>query len=335
MTTDEEWLQENLLCILSNAVKFAEKGPVVLSITDRLEPLTSERIIYFEVEDDGCSLSEEDTHAFFDPWKSSPRLQGGVGLGLYTLAKRIESLKGKYGLELLPNKGKVVWFGIPFPLRSLDEGDENLALKTPSHDSIYYDSLGPTRTRSATDFEGITLPLSPRLSSPSISSAKSEITIESKLKEPSTQSETSNRVLVVDDSPTVTKVLKATLMKLGKQVDIAENGKIAVEKIRDYYEQFSTPSTFNIDKYELILMDFQMPIMDGIEAGKKIREIETTYNKDHQSNERQLIIGMSAVSDEEVIANSKANGFDDFISKPFSTPQLLQLLHQWNIKTKL
>ena len=71
------------------------------------------------------------------------------------------------------------------------------------------------------------------------------------------------RVLVVDDSRTITTVFGARLIEFGHEVIIAENGQLAVER-------------FKASAPDLVLMDIEMPVMNGFEAAKQIRAVEAT-----------------------------------------------------------
>jgi CheY-like chemotaxis protein len=92
----------------------------------------------------------------------------------------------------------------------------------------------------------------------------------------------------------------------GVEVDLAENGLIAVEKVQS-------------GSYDLILMDVQMPIMNGYEATQKIRTLDN-------GKSGIPIIAMTANVLKEEVARCYAAGMDDFIGKPFDTDTLLQKL---------
>lgn len=102
------------------------------------------------------------------------------------------------------------------------------------------------------------------------------------------------RVLLVEDNQVNIIVTKKFLEKWGLKVDVAVNGLEAVNRVRAI-------------KYDLILMDLHMPLMDGFEATKKIRE----FNKDTP------IIGLSADVMTESVISLQAIGMNDFVTKPF------------------
>jgi two-component system, sensor histidine kinase len=120
-------------------------------------------------------------------------------------------------------------------------------------------------------------------------------------------------VLLVEDNFLNQKVVIATLEKAGHKVDLAENGKIAIEM-------------YQKNNYDLILMDIQMPIMDGIEATKKIRKLEKENN-----SSTIKIIAVTAFAldrDKEQCLNA---GMDEFLSKPFKPNELLSLINKLNL----
>ncbi|WP_421918173.1 response regulator [Marinifilum sp.] len=120
------------------------------------------------------------------------------------------------------------------------------------------------------------------------------------------------RVLLVEDQPSNRKTLEVYLKhKVGK-VDIAENGKQAVEK-------------FSENEYDIILMDLQMPIMGGIEASLRIKKIE----QDRKVKRSIPIIAFTAnyYSDDKDI--SVEIGMDVYLSKPFQCKTIYELIQEY------
>ncbi len=112
-------------------------------------------------------------------------------------------------------------------------------------------------------------------------------------------------VLLVEDNLINQKIVILSLKKLVKNIDVAVNGKEALDK-------------FGTSKYDIILMDIQMPIMNGYMAAKKIRELEAS------TNTHTPIIAITAnalLGDKE---ECLAAGMDDYISKPFQIEVLIQ-----------
>ncbi len=116
-------------------------------------------------------------------------------------------------------------------------------------------------------------------------------------------------LLLVEDNLINQKIVLLSLRKLVKNIDVANNGKEALDK-------------FGTSKYDLILMDIQMPVMDGIIATKKIREVETSTN----SFTPIIAITANALSGDREIC--LAAGANEYISKPFQIDILIQKIKE-------
>jgi CheY-like chemotaxis protein len=112
------------------------------------------------------------------------------------------------------------------------------------------------------------------------------------------------KILVAEDNVVNQTVAARLLGKLGHQITIAGNGKLAVEE-------------FEGSAFDLILMDVQMPVMDGLDATREIRRLERGRNI------RVPIIAMTAQTMEGDRDNCFAAGMDGFASKPIRLPELL------------
>ena len=120
------------------------------------------------------------------------------------------------------------------------------------------------------------------------------------------------KILLAEDNPINQKVALVNLNNMGHQVEIAKTGKEAVEK-------------FMQNEFDLIFMDIQMPEMDGIEATKKIREIE----KQRAVSRKIPIIAMTANTmegDREIYLQS---GMNDYVSKPFKQNELIAIFSKY------
>jgi PleD family two-component response regulator len=124
------------------------------------------------------------------------------------------------------------------------------------------------------------------------------------------------RILVVDDEPHIVQILKFTLEKAGYQVVTAENGEVALEKIKE-----AEPN--------LVILDIMMPIMDGYEVCRKMRE-------DFKMNQIPVIM-LSAKGDLPERVKGLEGGANDYLIKPYSNEELLLRVRnvlEWNIKQK-
>lgn len=123
----------------------------------------------------------------------------------------------------------------------------------------------------------------------------------------------STSILLAEDNRANQILAVMLINKLGYQVEVANNGREAVDAQR-------------LDSYDLILMDCQMPDMDGFEAARQIREEETG------STRRVPIIAMTANAMQGDREKCLAAGMDDYITKPINPKQLKQILEQWTSK---
>ncbi len=112
-------------------------------------------------------------------------------------------------------------------------------------------------------------------------------------------------VLLVEDNTINQKIVVLSLNKFIKNIDVANNGKEALDK-------------FGTSRYDIILMDVQMPVIDGFVATKKIREIEAT------TNSHTPIIAITANALHGDKEKCLASGMDDYISKPFQVEVLVE-----------
>jgi CheY-like chemotaxis protein len=120
-------------------------------------------------------------------------------------------------------------------------------------------------------------------------------------------------LLLVEDNLINQKIVLLSLKGMVKNIDVANNGKEALSK-------------FGTSKYDLILMDIQMPVMDGIVATKKIREIELS------TNTQTPIIAITANALSGDRENCLAVGMNDYISKPFQVDILIQKMNALLLK---
>ena len=123
-------------------------------------------------------------------------------------------------------------------------------------------------------------------------------------------------ILLAEDNIINQKVAITVLSKMGHKIDIAENGLKAVQ-------------LFERNKYDIILMDMQMPEMDGLEATRIIRE----YEKEKLLKETP-IISMTANAMKADMERSLKAGMNDFISKPFKQEQLIETLNRFVVNAK-
>jgi CheY-like chemotaxis protein len=117
------------------------------------------------------------------------------------------------------------------------------------------------------------------------------------------------RVLLVEDDPATLNLVTLMLTKIGCKVEVARNGKEAVEKY-----------AINAGDYDVIFMDILMPEMDGIEAAKAIRE---------KGFSAIPIIALTASLNADDVEKYREAGIDDFVAKPFHRKIVHEVLEKW------
>ena len=228
-----------------------------------------------EVQDTGIGLSDEAMQGLFNPFKQAQRLAGGTGLGLFSLAKRVEALHGQYGVSRRPDgtQGSLFWFTIPY---RPDEMSAKL--------------LEPRSTASEDD------------------NYSSEIIATGAVYD----------VLVVDDAPLIVKMTTMLLQRKGHTVQHAVNGADALEKLM--------VRAGSGHSFDAVLMDLQMPVLDGLEAIRRLRAAENKIENADGKHPRQFVVALSANSDEETRQEAFAAGADAFIPKPFTHDAFLDVM---------
>ncbi|MBR9911974.1 MAG: response regulator [Gammaproteobacteria bacterium] len=118
-------------------------------------------------------------------------------------------------------------------------------------------------------------------------------------------------ILLAEDHPVNQEVATGLLMKLGCKVDLAEDGKQALEMAV-------------AGSYDLILMDCHMPVMDGFSAATALRQYETEHKR-----ARLPVVALTADVQKGIVERCKAAGMDDYLSKPFNLDRLTDALQKW------
>jgi PAS domain S-box-containing protein len=235
-------LHQIILNLVSNAVKFTNKGVITVSVQLLFED-EERAIIEFAVNDTGIGIAENKIDQIFENFQQASsdtsRLYGGTGLGLAIVKKLVESQEGSIRVRSKLNEYSRFSFTLPFLKTKADAVLENEIMELDN------------------DIKGI-------------------------------------RVLVVEDMALNQLLMKTVLDDFGFEREIAENGKIAIEKLKT-------------NQYDIVLMDLQMPEMNGFEATEYIREtLKSTIP----------IIALTADVTTVDLAKCKAVGMNDYIAKP-------------------
>ena len=255
---DRTRLQQCLLNYATNAVKFTERGSVVLSVA--VEADDGEFVtLRFAVSDTGIGIPPDTQGRLFKAFEqadgSTTRKYGGTGLGLAITARIAAAMGGDVGLDSVVDKGSTFWFTARL--------QKAVATREPASAPT-----GDCEARLRESFSG-------------------------------------TRVLLVEDEPVNREVAQLFLEDFGFQVETAENG---LEAVRLAGER----------PYALVLMDMQMPEMDGLEATRRIRQLPGGADL--------LIIAMTANAFAEDRERCLAAGMNYFTTKPIDPDTFIELL---------
>lgn len=254
-------LQQVLMNLSSNAIKFTDSGKVTISVRV-LEHINGGVRLLFSVKDTGPGLSREQVGRLFEAFQqadsSTTRRYGGTGLGLVICKRLVQLMGGDIGVDSMLGQGSNFYFELILPRVSIQKKlDEPLLIEDVQ-----------ARLRGA-------------------------------------------RVLLVEDNPLNQEVAKAILQHEGVEVDVVENGRVAVQTIRSK----------GIDYYQLVLMDLQMPELDGFAATEQIKAMP--------GSEVLPIVAMTADTVKEDRLRCLEVGMCDFVPKPIRIAKMLVLLAKW------
>lgn len=251
--SDPTRLKQVMLNLVSNAVKFTERGHVRLSLDQT--PVREGVRTTVRVADTGVGISPDHRDRLFKPFSqadaSMSRRYGGTGLGL-SIAKEIAGLLG---------------------------GGVRLISSAPDQGSIFefdFVSRLPAEARAS-----VPLPMRPTLDLAGL------------------------KVLVVDDAEDNRELLKLYLARAGAEVDLAANGAEGVSRALS-------------DTFDAILMDIQMPVLDGYEAMGKLR----------QSYYHGPIVALTAHALKSERDRALTQGFDAYMTKPINRAELIRTLRE-------
>lgn len=254
--------------------------------------------LHVDVEDTGCGLTAEEKARLFERFaQASPRTHahyGGSGLGLFISRQLAELHGGQIGVTSKSGVGST--FGFFLQCKRMTDASKRPALSRQP--STTHHPRSPAHTKSFSNLAGA-------MSSPIIQSLGIEVP-----KVPGLH------ILIVEDNIVNQKVLSKQLTKAGGIISTADNGIFALEHLAK--TSFHTSNTDGIP-LSLILMDWEMPEMDGLTCCRRIREME----KSGELDGHVPVIAVTANVRSEQIAIAKESGMDDIVSKPFRVPELL------------
>ncbi|HRH70818.1 MAG TPA: ATP-binding protein [Flavobacteriales bacterium] len=259
---DPTRLQQVLMNLVGNAIKFTERGSVRITL-DVQDHLTDAVMLRCTVSDTGIGIAPERLAYVFDEFTQAEsdhtRRFGGTGLGLTICKRLVEMQGGTISAESEVGKGSAFVFTIPYTLLSATEGEPSRHNETPGQ-------------------------------------ARSDVALKDL------------RILLVEDNKLNVLVAKEELSDAipGVRIDVAGNGQLALD-------------LFGKNDYDLILMDVQMPVMDGYEATRAIRAFPN-------GNSHIPIIAMTANVLQAEVQQCLDAGMDGFVPKPFKQAELVEAI---------
>ncbi|RMG44482.1 MAG: response regulator [Candidatus Dadabacteria bacterium] len=256
---DSVRLQQVINNLLDNALKFTEKGGVIVLQAGLLEAGEEEYKLFFAVSDTGIGIPEDKQQLIFESFtqaeKHTTRKYGGTGLGLAIVSELVALMGGHIELKSREGCGSCFYYTV--------------SVGKPEHQAEPEESVADV----SEDRQAGSL-----------------------------------MILVAEDNSVNQLIARRMLEKAGHTVKIAENGRVAL----DLLEQ---------DKFDLILMDCQMPEMDGFKATREIRSRSSDTSK-------IPIIAMTAFATEEEKRRCLQAGMNAHISKPVDFEQLKLLIER-------
>jgi signal transduction histidine kinase/CheY-like chemotaxis protein/HPt (histidine-containing phosphotransfer) domain-containing protein len=298
-------LKQILANLIGNAVKFTPRGEIAVRVeTEEEEPDSA--LIRFEVKDTGIGISSEAVERIFEVFTqadgSTTRRFGGTGLGLAICKQLAAMMGGSIGVESEPEKGSLFWFTARF---------EKVSGSVPAlagHD--YLDGKkAPSSGRGSANF---------RIPSDSVVSWKMQGEEAGSYALPEHPASAGrgyygrSHVLLAEDNPVNRDVALGMLDLLGCRADVAGDGHEVL-------------AALDRSAYDLILMDCQMPRMDGFTATEEIRRRE----REKGGEWRTRIVALTASAMEEDRERCLAVGMDDFLPKPLRVEALRAALDRW------
>ncbi|MCD7035832.1 ATP-binding protein [Metabacillus sp. GX 13764] len=284
--TDEKRLNQIVKNLLSNAFKFTETGGVTVKL-DTVKDQHSKESIRISVKDTGIGIPKEKHELIFDAFQqgdgATMRKFGGTGLGLSICRELAKLLGGEIRLISDEGIGSEFIVIIPFaPDLTIKEQEPALALSSAGAEAA----------------AAMEMPAEPSvavLEPPAGHSPENALS--------------SKNVLIVDDDNRNIFVLEAALKSEGMNVMTASNGLQCLEVLESN------------KKVDIILMDIMMPVMDGYEAIRKIRN--------EYCMQQVPIIALTAKAMKNDREKCIEAGASDYISKPLKMEQLLSVMRVW------
>jgi len=273
--TDPTRLRQILLNLVGNAIKFTERGNVLIRLAwsdGRHGPPGVGPRLRLQVIDTGIGMTAEQVRRVFEPFtqadETTTRKYGGTGLGLAISRRLAELLGGRLSVVSVPRQGST--FTLELPTGRAD----NVRLIDPRSQVRHPAEEQPTPSETRL----------PRLS---------------------------GRILLAEDGVDNQRLLVLVLSKAGAEVTAVDNGQLAVER--------ALAAQAEGRPFDVILMDMQMPVMDGYQATRLLRQRGYTG----------AVIALTAHAMRGDRERCLAAGCDDYLAKPIERKTLFALLKRY------
>lgn len=292
VVSDPNRIRQILYNLIGNALKFTTEGYVQLSISSFETPDGGDGL-ELRVEDTGIGVPDQIKDKIFEKFTqadiSTARKFGGTGLGLAITKQLVQMMNGKIGVDSIEGRGSTFWFKIPVEVLEDDQD-------TDDHTQNIIEINQSTNTAQETTQ---TSPVSNHAATNEQSSVHTQFS--------------NHKALVVDDHPVNILFAQKLMVKLGfSVVDTAHDGRIGVDM-------------FQNGNYDIILMDCQMPDMDGFEATKAIREIEHA-----RGTEKPVpIVALTADAIKGAREKCLEAGMDHYMTKPINRDVIVDALEMF------
>ncbi|RAL68171.1 hypothetical protein DID88_008879 [Monilinia fructigena] len=296
---------------------FPSRSGIADLTTDEVEWGTGENLyLKFAVQDTGRGLDEKEVSILFQRFsQASPRTHvqyGGSGLGLFISRELTELQGGQIGVS--SEKGIGSCFAFYVKARRVEHAPQTSPLSTPNQSAI---SRKPSLriTNLATAENAKSLPEKPL---PAQSTGETSMSISRVSPSPKVDYKHIT-ILIVEDNLVNQRVLQKQLHRAGFVTELSNHGLEALHKLEAssfWKHEENTGDRINIS---CVLMDLEMPIMDGLTCTKKIRALEA----DGTIVRHVPIIAVTANARLEQIETALSTGMDDVVSKPFRMPDLI------------
>jgi PAS domain S-box-containing protein len=289
-------LRQVVTNLVNNAIKFTERGNVVVGVCVAEQTVDS-CVLRGDVRDTGVGVAASVRGPIFEAFaqgdSSTTRKYGGTGLGLSIVKRLVDLMGGTVGVESIVGQGATFWFTARFGrVADAPSAPPDEATMLPEQEAMPLSMQATNRVRVGQQ-------------------AAAEQPEDASLQDLAmTTPNVGGRILVAEDNPVNHEVALAMLESLGCRVDGVCTGQEAVE------------AALHV-AYDLILMDCQMPGMDGYAATRSIRRNE------RQGARRIPIVALTAHASKGDRAMCLAVGMDDYLSKPYTQQELRAIVQRW------